>query len=161
SARAETNASEPTNFMVRDLRAEEVQPACRRGAARKKRISRAPPRRTDHMGVFARTPGRYPARMREFARAAPALQRHGILLVYPLKNRPEPRSLWHVLHPKVDMVWSWTADADPRVAEMWHLRERLAESRKVPYAKWYSGRATFFSPAVFRAMLGTFRAAGA
>jgi hypothetical protein len=58
------------------------------------------------------------------------------------------------------MSWSWDEDADPRVAEVWHLRERLAASGDVAYAKWFRGRATFFSLPVFHALLGRLDEAG-
>ena len=78
----------------------------------------------------------------------------GICLVYPIANKPEPPSLWHALWPKSTMDWSWDSDADDRVAELWHLRARLAESHEVAYGKWFKGRATFFSLPVFHALLG-------
>jgi hypothetical protein len=92
------------------------------------------------------------------SRAVAAIEAHGVLLVYPVQNRPEPRSLWHALHPRARMRWAWDDSADERVVELWHLRERLARSRKVVYAKWLGGRATFFSRAVFRAALATLKA---
>lgn len=51
------------------------------------------------------------------------------------------------------MRWAWDASADPRVAELWHLRERVARSKKVVYSKWLTGRATFFSKPMFQATL--------
>jgi hypothetical protein len=86
-------------------------------------------------------------------RGISAIERRGILLVYPLANRDEPRSLWSELHPRTPMRWSWDAGADVRVAQMWQLRESLARSLDVVYAKWFRGRATFFSKPVFRAIL--------
>jgi hypothetical protein len=91
------------------------------------------------------------------ARAIEAIDRHGVLLVYPLQNRPEPLSLWHVFHPRTPMRWAWDEGADRRVVDMWHLRERLARDRRVVYTKWLGGRATFFSRDLFRAMLSTLR----
>ena len=91
------------------------------------------------------------------ARALAAIERRGILLVYPLANRPEPRSLWSELHPRSPMRWSWDAGADGRVARLWRLREELARSDDVVYAKWFRGRATFFSRAVFRGLLSSLR----
>jgi hypothetical protein len=82
-----------------------------------------------------------------------AIERRGIVLVYPLANRDEPRSLWSELHPRTPMRWAWDASADARVAQIWHLRETLARSLDVVYAKWFRGRATFFSKQVFRAIL--------
>ncbi|MDF2694073.1 MAG: hypothetical protein K0S65_2456 [Labilithrix sp.] len=93
-------------------------------------------------------------------RAVRIVDRLGIALVYPIDNKPEPRSLWSELHPKVTMEWSWDEGADPRVAELWHLREQLARSHDVAYAKWFRGRATFFSLPVFHAILGRLAKAG-
>jgi hypothetical protein len=93
-------------------------------------------------------------------RAKKAIERHGILLVYPIHNAAEPASLWSALHPRSRMRWSWDEGSDPRVAELWHLRERLARTKDVVYTKWFRGRATFFSRPVFRGMLWTLRGAG-
>lgn len=90
-------------------------------------------------------------------KALAAIAREGALLVYPLQNRPEPRSLWHVLHPRSAMHWAWDSEADPRVAALWQLREQLARSREVVYSKWWRGRAVFFSQPVFTAMLAELR----
>jgi hypothetical protein len=87
-------------------------------------------------------------------RAISIIDRLGICLVYPIDNKPEPVSLWSALYPRSKMSWSWDSDADPRVAQLWHLRERLAHSSEVAYAKWFRGRATFFSLPVFHALLG-------
>jgi hypothetical protein len=43
---------------------------------------------------------------------------------------------------------------------VWHLRERLAHTHDVAYAKWFRGRATFFSLPVFTALLGRLSARG-
>ncbi len=94
------------------------------------------------------------------ARGIAAIERRGILLVYPLANRDEPRSLWSELHPRTPMRWSWDASADVRVAQMWRRRETLARSLDVVYAKWFRGRATFFSKPVFRAILATLAVEG-
>jgi hypothetical protein len=91
--------------------------------------------------------------------AVRAIDKAGILLVYPLSKRAEPPSLWHALHPGAVMNWAWDADADPRIAALWQLREELASTTKVVYSKWYRGRATFFSRSVFRAMLARLHAA--
>ena len=94
------------------------------------------------------------------ASAVARIERHGILLVFPIENRPEPRSLWSELYPGTRMRWEWDSEGDHRVGEVWHLRERLARSGKVVYAKWFRGRATLFSKGVFRAMLASLNAAG-
>lgn len=96
----------------------------------------------------------------KLSRAVSIVDRVGICLVYPLANKKEPPSLWSELHPRSEMKWSWDEDADPRVAEIWHLRERLARSSDVAYAKWFRGRATFFSLPVFHAILGRLTEAG-
>lgn len=97
---------------------------------------------------------------RDLRRAASVVERRGIVLVYPLRDRPEIPSLWGDIYPRTKMEWSWDADADPRVAEMWHVRERLSRTTEVAYAKWFRGRATFFSLPVFRALLGRLTRAG-
>lgn len=89
--------------------------------------------------------------------ALAALEREGVLLVYPIANRPEPPSLWRALYPRSPMRWAWDEGADDRVVHLWHLRERLARSRAAVYAKWYQGRAVFFSRALFTAMLAALR----
>lgn len=85
--------------------------------------------------------------------AISAIRQHGILLVYPIAGKIDPRSLWSVAYPKSKMRWEWDENGDDRVATLWHLREQLSISRKVVYAKWFQGRATFFSLEVFRALL--------
>jgi hypothetical protein len=89
--------------------------------------------------------------------AVAAIERAGVLLVFPLQNKPDPPSLWRVLHPRSEMRWAWDSGADRRVVELWHLREELARSRRVVYSKWLGGRATFFSRALFRALLADLR----
>lgn len=87
------------------------------------------------------------------ATARAAIEREGVLLVYPVANRDEPRSLWSVLYPGEEMRWAWDEGADERVVYLWHLREQLARSHAVVYSKWYKGRAVFFSHSLFTAML--------
>lgn len=87
-----------------------------------------------------------------------AIEDEGCLLVFPLENRKEPRSLWSVLYPRTQMRWEWDSDGDNKVGELWVLREDLSRSRQVVYSKWYRNRATFFSKEVFinlLAYLGT------
>ena len=96
----------------------------------------------------------------KIAKGAAVVDKLGICLVYPINNRPEPPSLWSAIHPRSKMEWTWDSEADPRVAELWHLRERLAQSSEVAYAKWFRGRATFFSLTVFHALLGRITKAG-
>jgi hypothetical protein len=87
------------------------------------------------------------------AKALDAVRERGALLVYPIANRKAPSSLWSVLYPRSPMHWAWDETADDRVVGLWHLRERLARGRKVVYAKWFRGRAVFFSRALFTDML--------
>ncbi len=77
----------------------------------------------------------------------------GALLVFPITNRKEPRSLWHELHPRRKMNWDWSESSDDAVPDLWHLMKRLSSCRKVIYSKWYQGRATFFAPELFQALL--------
>jgi hypothetical protein len=81
------------------------------------------------------------------------IRQRGALLVYPINNRREPRSLWHEFFPDSQMVWDWNEDADTRVAQVWQLMKQLSDCRQVVYSKWYRGRATFFSLELFAAML--------
>lgn len=87
--------------------------------------------------------------------AVRAIERRGALLVYPLDNREEPRSLWSEFFPRSRMRWEWDSGGDDRVSRMWLLREELSRSQKVVYAKWFRGRATFFSKSVFSDLLAT------
>lgn len=81
------------------------------------------------------------------------INQHGILLVFPIKNQKEPRSLWSVLHPRTPMRWEWDESGDNHVFEMWNMMKRLSENRSVVYSKWYQGRATFLSRELFTALL--------
>ena len=91
------------------------------------------------------------------AAAIKAIERHGMLLVFPLQNAAEPRSLWSEFYPRSKMRWEWDEDGDDRVARLWHLREELSRSKKVVNAKWFRGRATFFSRSLFTALLALYR----
>ena len=90
---------------------------------------------------------------RRLSTAIERIRQRGALLVYPINNRPEPRALWHEFFPNSEMVWDWNEDGDTRVAALWQLMKQLSDSREVVYSKWYRGRATFFSPELFSAML--------
>ncbi len=81
------------------------------------------------------------------------INQNGILLVFPINNRPEPNSVWAELHPNKKMVWKWSDSGSNQVAEMWHLMKHLSDCGEVVYSKWYQGRATFFSKQLFTAML--------
>jgi hypothetical protein len=108
--------------------------------------------------ALARTPlFRQKGRVRT-PQAVAAIEKHGALLVYPIDNRKEPLSLWSVFHPRTPMRWEWDEDGDDRVSRLWHLRAELSASSKVVYAKWFRGRATFFSREVFTALLAAFGA---
>ncbi len=78
---------------------------------------------------------------------------HGVLLVFPIINRKEPRSLWSEFFPKTKMRWEWDETGDNRVGDLWALMKRLSVTKQVVYSKWYQGRATFFSVSLFEAML--------
>jgi len=77
----------------------------------------------------------------------------GVLLVFPINNRPLPHSLWSEFYPKTRMVWDWNDDAAGPVHDMWGLMKQLSDCREVVYSKWYQGRATFFSRELFVAIL--------
>jgi hypothetical protein len=85
--------------------------------------------------------------------AVKAIDQAGILLVFPIANSPQFPSLWSHFFPRSKMRWEWDSSGDNRVAGLWHLREELSRSGKVVYAKWFRGRATFFSRSLFPAVL--------
>jgi hypothetical protein len=81
------------------------------------------------------------------------INRNGVLLVFPVNNKKEPRSLWSEFHPRTPMRWEWNESGDNRVGKMWLLMKRLSNCGEVVYSKWYQGRATFFSKKLFTAMI--------
>jgi hypothetical protein len=87
------------------------------------------------------------------AAAIKFVNQNGALLVFPHENRKEPKSLWYEFFPKTKMRWEWDDSGDSRVADLWHLRERLSTSRKVVYGKFFRGRATLLSFPLFTALL--------
>ncbi len=87
------------------------------------------------------------------AQAIKHIDRYGMLLTYPLHNEKEPASLWSCFYPQSKMKWEWDSGGDDRVAQLWRLREELSRSGRVVYAKWFRGRATFFSREIFTAAL--------
>lgn len=90
-------------------------------------------------------------------KALAAIEKEGILLVYPIQNSKEPDSLWHQLFPRSKMRWEWDANGDHKVSDLWILKEELSRSGKVVYTKWYQNRATFFSREVFVNMMAYLR----
>src|SRR6185437_11694062 len=85
--------------------------------------------------------------------AIQAIHQAGALLVFPLDNRKEPASIWSHFFPKSEMRWEWDEDGDDRVVNLWHLKTELSTTGKVVYTKWFRGRATYFSPELFKALL--------
>lgn len=85
--------------------------------------------------------------------AVSLINEQGALLVFPIKGKDSVPSLWKCLYPRSVMKWDWSEEGDDRVANLWHLRAALSDSRKVVYTKWYQNRATFFSFELFTAML--------
>lgn len=77
----------------------------------------------------------------------------GILLVFPINNKPEPNSIWREFYPRKKMIWEWDAGGDASVGDMWLLMKHLSDCGHVVYSKWYQGRATFFSKELFTATL--------
>lgn len=81
------------------------------------------------------------------------INKRGVLLVFPVKNKREPLSLWSEIFPRKKMNWSWDESGSDDVADMWAMMKKLSASGKVVYSKWYQGRATFFSLELFTALL--------
>ena len=94
------------------------------------------------------------------AKAIQAIHKRGVLLVYPIDNRPEPLSIWSEFFSD-KMRWEWDIDGDDRVAKLWSIKTALSSSREVVYTKWYQGRATFFSKEAFTYFLALFQTAKA
>ncbi len=86
-------------------------------------------------------------------KAIQAINRDGIILVFPMDNRKDPHSLWYELHPKTKMRWEWDDEGESKVADLWHLRTQLSTTREVVYTKWFRNRATYFSRDLFTACL--------
>jgi len=89
--------------------------------------------------------------------AISAINKRGCLLVYPVNNKAEPRSIWSELWPRSRMRWEWDSGGDNRVAELWYLKEELSRSNQVVYAKWFQNRATLISREVFVWLLAYLR----
>jgi hypothetical protein len=90
-------------------------------------------------------------------KAVQAINKAGALLVFPLQNRKEPASIWSALYPRTKMRWEWDEDGDNRVAKLWMIRGNLSTTKDVIYAKWFQGRATYFSKEVFVWLLAFLR----
>jgi hypothetical protein len=90
-------------------------------------------------------------------KAINSINKFGILLVFPINNKPDPQSLWKVLYPKIRLKWGWDEEGDPEVFKMWDLMKRLSEQDDVVYVRWYQNRPTFFSREIFVAMLAYLR----
>lgn len=90
-------------------------------------------------------------------KAIEAINKKHILLVFPIKAQKEPGSIWNELYPRTKMRWEWDEHGDHKVFDLWMMREQLSRSRKVIYAKWYQGRATFFSKECFVHLLAYLR----
>jgi hypothetical protein len=91
--------------------------------------------------------------------AVSRIKDRGALLVFPINNRELPNSLWREFFPKTKMIWEWNESSDYKVSDMWALMKKLSDCREVVYSKWYQGRATFFSPELFTALLSLARTA--
>lgn len=86
-------------------------------------------------------------------KAVTKINLHGLLLVFPINNRDEPKSLWSEFYPKTKMRWEWDDEGDHKVSDMWSLMKRLSTTKQVVYCKWYQGRATYFSLELFQCVL--------
>lgn len=76
-------------------------------------------------------------------------------MIFPVNNREDPPSLWHELFPRERMRWEWDENGSEKVSGLWHLRVKLSTSGRVVYSKWFRGRATLLSRALFPALLRT------
>jgi len=90
-------------------------------------------------------------------KAIAGINKNGLLLVFPKKEKKVPLSLWSYLYPRSKMVWEWDADGDGKVFGLWHLMKEVAGSGDVVYSKWFQDRATFFSKPFFQSLLSHLR----
>jgi hypothetical protein len=93
-----------------------------------------------------------------FRKAIDAINEQGAVIVFPINNKKDPKSLWSCLYPRAKMRWEWDDSADNRVVQMWHLREEISRSGQVIYSKWFQGRATCFSKSLFVHLLSATQA---
>lgn len=93
-----------------------------------------------------------PKKLSDRQKAIDAINENGLLLVFPVKGKPQYNSIWKVLYPRSEMRWEWDENGDDRVSKLWRLREELSSSKEVVYSKWLLGRATFFSRDLFKAL---------
>lgn len=77
------------------------------------------------------------------------INEEGCVLVYPINNKPNPKSVWSALTPRKKMVWDWNDEGGDQIVKLWHIKIELSLSREVIYLKWYSNRAVFMSKEVF------------
>lgn len=91
--------------------------------------------------------------MSKKAQAIKAINKNGVLLVFPNNNKPTPKSLWSEFYPKTKLKWEWDDNGDQKVFNMWQLMKELSTCKDVVYSKWYLGRATFFSRNLFVALI--------
>jgi hypothetical protein len=85
---------------------------------------------------------------------------NGVLLVFPVNNKPTPKSIWSEFYPRTKLKWEWDDTGDQKVFKMWQLMKELSTNKEVVYSKWHAGRATFFSRELFIALLAHMRTSG-
>lgn len=98
--------------------------------------------------------------MGKISEAIKAIDRNGVLLVFPQNNKPLPKSIWSEFYPKTKLKWEWDDKGDQKVFKMWQLMKELSTCKEVVYSKWYSGRATFFSRELFVALITVLKSEG-
>ncbi len=59
------------------------------------------------------------------------INERGVLLVFPINNKPEPNSLWKEFHPKKKMIWEWDTGGDASVGDLWLLMKHLSDCGEV------------------------------
>lgn len=95
--------------------------------------------------------------MSKMSEAIKAINRNGVLLVFPNNNKPTPKSIWSEFYPKTKLKWEWDDNGDQKVFKMWQLMKELSTCTDVVYSKWHSGRATFFSRDLFVALISVLK----
>lgn len=89
-------------------------------------------------------------------KALKAINKRGVVLVFPVNNAKDPHSIWHEFFPRSKMVWEWSDEddsGDDRVWELWHFRTKLSQSKRLYYGKFFQNRACYVSKKLLPYML--------
>lgn len=87
-----------------------------------------------------------------FEKVLSLINEHQIVYVYPHKSKEEV-SIFRLLYPKKEFRWDWSEAADPKLVELWWLKDDLARSKKVVYGRFFKAKPCFVSIKKFQLLL--------